>query len=370
MLVPSVVESFEAVPAAAWDALVGDGSPFLEHVFLATLEALGSATPATGWTPRIVLVHDGATLVGAAPAYVKTHSMGEFVYDHGWADAARRAGIPYFPKLIVGVPFTPVTGQRLLVHPDRADVDAIRTAILRGIERAARDCRGVHVLFDTPDEVAFLERHGLFQRVQYQFHWGNDGYRTFDDWLGSFTSDKRNKIRRERKELAGLRIEAITAPSREVLDALHQFHRSTASQFGPWGHVYLSRDVFRRLGEVWGHRLHAVVAWDGAQVVAGSFNVLKGDRLYGRYWGASDTIRFLHFEVCYYKAIEDCIARGVAAFEPGHGGGQKYQRGFVPTITASNHRLADPRIHDALVRYTAQEVEAVREELEALRDRQ
>ena len=179
----------------------------------------------------------------------------------------------------------------------------------------------------------------------------------------TFPSDKRNKIRRERKELRGLRIDAITHPSPTVLDALHAFHRNTASQFGPWGHVYLSSAMFRYLGEAWGDRLHAVVARDGDRMVAGAFNVLKGDRLYGRYWGTDDNVRFLHFEVCYYRAIEDCIARGVGTFEPGHGGGHKYRRGFVPTITYSNHRLADPRLHDAFGRYCAEEAAHVRREL-------
>lgn len=369
----AVRSSLTEVDPAQWDALVGDGSPFLEHAFLDAIVSLGAAAPEHGWTPRIVTVHDGPTLVGAAPAWVKTHSMGEFVYDHGWADAARRARIPYYPKLIVAVPFTPVTGERLLVHPSRSGAarDEVVAELLRGVEQATRGCHGVHVLFDTEAEARALEARGLFTRLQYQFHWNNDGYRTFDDWLGSFPSDKRNKMRRERKELRanGLAIDAVTAPSREILDALHGFHTATASQFGPWGHVYLSREVFRRLGETWGERLHAVVARDGDRIIGGAFNVLKGDRLYGRYWGASDAVRFLHFEVCYYRAIEDCIARGVQVFEPGHGGGQKYRRGFVPTVTRSSHRLADPRLHDALRRYTAEEAAAVEAEAGALTER-
>ena len=352
-----------------WDALVGDGSPFLEHAFLSTLLDTGCASPDTGWTPRIVTVRDpdrGGKLVGAAPAWIKRHSMGEFVYDHGWADAARRAGIQYFPKLIVAVPFTPVTGERLLVARELAS-ETLRAqvieALLAGLREAGRGCHGIHILFDTDAEAELLARRGLFQRLQYQFHWNNDGYRTFEDWVASFPSDKRNKIRRERKELRGLTIEAITSPGREVLDALHEFHTLTAAQFGPWGHVYLSRAAFHRLGEVWGHRLHAVVARDGDRIVAGTFNVLKGDRLYGRYWGADEAVRFLHFEVCYYRAIEDAIERGLATFEPGHGGGHKYRRGFRPTITRSSHRLADPRLHDAFGRYCAEEAAHVRREL-------
>jgi uncharacterized protein len=366
-LTASVTSGLGDVRPEDWDALVGDhGSPFLEHAFLKAILDHGCATPDKGWTPRFVLVHDEANrLVGAAPGWVKTHSMGEFVYDHGWADAARRARYAYFPKLIVAVPFTPVTGERLLVAPG-ADREAVLGVLSAGLERAAEGCHGLHVLFDTEAEADWLAARGLFPRLQYQFHWNNDGYRTFDDWLQSFPSDKRNKIRRERKELRELKVEAVTSPSREVLDALHDFHTLTAAQFGPWGHVYLSRAVFRQLGETWGHRLHAVVARDGQRVLGGAFNVVKGDRLYGRYWGAADTVRFLHFEVCYYRAIEDSIERGLKVFEPGHGGGQKYRRGFVPTITRSNHLLADPRLHAAFERYTAEEAEAVEAEADVL----
>lgn len=364
-LTVSCVGSFRDVRADEWDTLVGQGSPFLEHLFLSALEEFRCAAPATGWTTRLVLVREGERLVGAAPAYVKTHSMGEFVYDHAWADAARRGGLRYYPKLVVGVPFTPVGGQRLLVHPE-ADATTIRNVLLRGLEEAAKDCHGLHVLFDTETESAALAERGAFTRLQYQFHWSNNGYETFEDWLRTFPSDKRNKIRRERKELKGLRIEAHTNPSPAVIDALHLFHQNTASQFGPWGHVYLSRDTFQHLGRVWGDRLHTVVAYDGDRIVAGAFNVLKGDRLYGRYWGTDETVRFLHFEVCYYRAIEDCIARGIGTFEPGHGGGHKYRRGFVPTVTYSNHWLADSRLHDALKRYCAEEAREVRREVAVL----
>lgn len=361
-----ILGSYRSIDPTAWDALVGDGSPFLEHAFLATLEATGAATPASGWTPRPVLVREGERLVGAAPGWVKAHSMGEFVYDHGFADAAERAGIPYYPKLVVAAPFTPTTGTRLLVHRE-ADAKAVRQALVRGLEAATEGCHGIHVLFDTEEEAGWLAERGAFPRLQVQFHWRNEGYRTFDDWLATFPSDKRNKIRRERRSLGGLRIEALTAPPPEVLDDLHRFYVHTARQFGPWGHVYLPRAAFRRLGEVWGHRLHAVVARDGDRVVGGAFNVLKGDRLYGRYWGCDADIRFLHFEVCYYKAVEDCIARGVAAFEPGHGGEHKHSRGFAPTLTYSNHWLADRRLHDALAQYCAREAAAVRSQFRGAR---
>lgn len=346
--------SYARVSAAEWDALVGDGSPFLEHAFLSALETFGAATPATGWTPRPILVRRGGRLVGAAPGWVKTHSLGEFVYDHAWADAARRAGFRYYPKLLVGVPFSPVTGGRLLVAPGPGE-EAVRETLLAGIRAAAEDCFGVHVTFPTEADARWLEARGLFPRLQFQFHWFNQGYRTFDDWLATFPSDKRNKLRRERKELRGLTIAPTDRPTPDELVALHRFWTNTAAQFGPWGNVYLSPEIFVHLGEVWGDRLHAVLARDGGRLVAGTFNVRKGDRLYGRYWGADEGVRFLHFEVCYYQPIEDAIRRGLAAFEPGHGGTHKYRRGFQPTITWSSHALADARLHDGLARHTALE---------------
>ncbi len=361
--------SWSDVDASAWDALVGDGSPFLEHTFLAGLETLGCAAPETGWGPRPVLVRDGdGTLVGGAPAWVKGHSMGEFVYDHGWANAARQAGIPYYPKLIVGVPFTPVTGSRLLVGGANPDPESVRRGLVAGLQAAAKDCHGLHVLFDTEAESAWLSEVGCFQRLQFQFHWLNEGYQTFDDFLARFTSKKRNKIRRERRDLRGLRIERVHAPSAAELSAMHGFYANTCEGFGPWGRVYLSPDLFQYLGDVWGDRLQLVLAYDGDRPVAGAFNVRKGVRLYGRYWGCADEVKFLHFEVCYYQAIEACIEQGLAVFEPGHGGGHKYRRGFVPTLTYSNHWLSDPRLHGGLERHATAEAEHVRREAKALTD--
>lgn len=361
-----ILSGYGAVPAAEWDALVGDDSPFLEHAFLHGLETYACAVPETGWTPCPVIVRDDdGALVAAAPSWIKSHSMGEFVYDHAWADAARRARLPYYPKLIVGVPFTPVTGGRLLVRPG-LDRDLYLGPLLAGLQAALEPCHGLHILFNPESEAEWLLERGAFCRTQYQFHWHNHGYADFADFLGRFRSKQRNKIKRERREANQLRIEAATNPGPELLDAMHRFYSSTCSQFGPWGRVYLSRPFLQYLGRTWGHRLHLVTAWDGDRVVAGAFNVLKGDRLYGRYWGCDAQYRFLHFEVCYYRAIEDSIARGLAAFEPGHGGGHKYRRGFVPQITRSSHWLSDPRLHEALRRHTDHERSWVDEQTEAL----
>ncbi|HHO49529.1 MAG TPA: GNAT family N-acetyltransferase, partial [Deltaproteobacteria bacterium] len=241
----TVHDGYDQIDGTAWDALVGpQGSPFLEHTFLAGLQSLRCAVPETGWGARPITVHsDDGQLVGAAPAWIKGHSMGEFVYDHGWADAARRAGLPYYPKLVVGVPFTPVTGRRLLVHPD-ADRDLVRSGLLRGLQAAAEDCHGLHVLFNPEEEAQWLSERGAFPRIQFQFHWHNEGYSTFEDWLARFPSKKRNKIRRERKDLRGIEVRSLISPDPDRLDAMHRFYSNTCEQFGPWGRVYLSREMF------------------------------------------------------------------------------------------------------------------------------
>ncbi len=327
-----------------------------------TAEESGAAVPAMGWRAQPITVWEGEQLVGGAPAWIKGHSMGEFVYDQGWADAARRAGIPYYPKVIVAPPFSPVTGQRVLARDAGA-----RSAVLAGLDAIGQHAGGIHILFDGETEAEALRADGYFSRCQYQFHWKNAGYRSFDDFLAGFRSDARNKIRRERKSVSGLDFTVEIGPSGETLAALHRFYQHTAAQFGPWGHVYLSEPAFRQLGQRWGHRLHAVVAREGDRIVGGALNVLKGDRLYGRYWGCDDQIPFLHFEVCYYRAIDWCIAHGIAVFEPGHGGEHKYRRGFSPTVTWSSHRLRDPRLHDALERWSAKEAEAIAAQVDALR---
>lgn len=358
--------SYTEIPGDAWDAVLGDGSPFLEHTFLAGLETFGCAVQDTGWVPRPVTVWEDGELVAVAPGWVKLHSMGEFVYDHSWADAAHRAGFEYYPKLVVTAPFSPVTSEKLLVREGR-DVERLRKALVQGLLVAAReDCHGVHVLFDSAEEARVLDGLGGFPRTQFQFWWVNEGYGSFEDFLSRFKSKTRNKIRRERKEANRLRIVATTHPTPDQLRALHGFYRNTCSQFGPWGRVYMSEDFFLHLGETWSHRLHTVLAYDGDEPVAGAFNVVKGDRLYGRHWGAGEDHRFLHFEVCYYRAIEYCIEHGLEVFEPGHGGGHKYKRGFRPTTTYSSHWLLRPELHQGLAHYTAAERDHVAERVEEL----
>ncbi len=356
-----IESSLQDVPPEEWDALVGEGSPFLEHRFLAGLESFDCASPQAGWTPRPVLVYDQDALVAAAPAWVKTHSMGEFVYDHAWADAANRAGFRYYPKLVVAVPFSPVTGSRLLVAPGQ-DVRVRRQQLLAGLDQASSDCHGVHLLFNPEEEANFAQGHGYFSRLQYQFHWENHAYTSFEDWISkAFKSKRRNKIRRERRAVAeAVDIEVVEGPDSDLVDQLYDLYAGHCERFGPWGRAYLSRDFFQYMAESWGHRLHAVVARKGGRVVAGAFNIRKGGRLYGRYWGCAEEINFLHFEVCYYRPIAWAIANGVRIFEPGHGGGHKYRRGFEPTLTFSGHRLHDPRLHAGLEDFSLREALQVR----------
>lgn len=356
-----ILPTWGMVPAAEWDALVGDGSPFLEHAYLSALEDSGSAAPDTGWDPRPVLVRDAdGRLVAGAPAWRKDHSFGEFVYDFGWANAAAQRGIPYYPKVVVGVPFTPVTGPRLLARDPAA-----WQVLFAALRELARSSAGLHVLFPVEQEAAQLVQMGLFPRIQHQYHWRNEGYARWEQFLERFASKDRNKLRRERREVRHLRIESRIGPSPREMDALYAFYASTVDK-SPYGQRHLTADLYARLQRTWGHRLHVVLAWDGDVLVGGALNVVKGDALYGRWWGCLGEQPFLHFEVCYHRGIEWCIANGLRRFEPGHGGEHKYVRGFEPSITWSAHALAHGGLHRALADWSAREAEVVRAEVDAL----
>jgi predicted N-acyltransferase len=357
----TVLTSYTSVDPVEWDTLVAGASPFLEHRFLVTLETTGCAAPEQGWHPRPILVRDDAgRLVAAAPGWLKDHSMGEFVYDHGWANAAHRAGFRYYPKLVIGVPFSPVTGPRLLGDP------AARGKLLDGVAEAAKGAHGVHFLFDTAAEAHALEPLGYFPRLQYQFHWTNEGYSSWEDFAARFPSKQRSELRRERKKVGHLRIDSVVGPDRADIDALYAFYSDTTARHF-YGNKYLTRELFRALGDMWGDRIHAVLVRDGSKTIAGAFNVIGKDRLYGRYWGALAEVPYLHFEVCYHQGIEFAISRGLSVFEPGHGGEHKYRRGFLPTITWSSHQLTDPRLHLPLQEWSRKEAQAVRAEVDELR---
>jgi hypothetical protein len=367
------VELLDGVARVArdeWDALVGDGSPFLEWDWLASLEHAGAVGEGTGWQPQPLVVREAGRLVAACPLYLKQHSEGEFVFDMGWADAAHRAGIPYYPKLLVGVPFTPVTGARFLVAPggDRAHLTRMLAAALREVCRA-NELSGVHVNFCRDDEVASLVDSGYLLRLGVQYHWRNAGYRDFEDYLAAFRSKRRNQIRRERRALAEQEVEIQVLVGDEIgaelVDPIFQLYRSTVEQHY-WGRQYLNRAFFELLIERFRHRLCLVLARQRGELVAGTANILKNDALYGRYWGALRSLRHLHFNVCYYAAIEWAIAHGISRFEPGAGGDYKYLRGFDARPTYSMHFLADPRLAAAVARFLDQEREHAASVIEQL----
>jgi predicted N-acyltransferase len=362
--------SIHDVDAAAWDALLPpDAPPFLEHRFLAALEDSGTLGGDTGWQPALTLLREGDALVGAAPAFVKADSQGEFVFDHAWASFAARLGLRYYPKLLVGVPFTPVTGPRLLVAPGPR-AEALRGALAQSLVEVARSLglSGVHVNFLTEAELPALRGAGFVHRLGVQYHWRRDGATTFDEHLRRFDAKRRNQARRERRAIAeqGIRVETLRGPAlREHAALAFRLYVSTVERFA-WGRQYLQPRTF----ELWFERLADVaelaLARDaGGEVLAGAVNFRKGARLYGRYWGALAEVKHLHFEVCYHHGIESCVREGTDTFEPGAGGEHKLARGFAPTLTHSMHWLAAPVLAGAVERHLEAERAAVRAAVEA-----
>jgi predicted N-acyltransferase len=347
------------VPAAEWNALVGAGSPFLEWEWLASLEDAGCVGPETGWAPRPLLLREAGRLVAACPLYLKGHSEGEFVFDWGWADAAERAGIAYYPKLLVGVPFTPVAGARLLTAPGEDRPLRVRQLAAALAELCAGNrLSGAHVNFCGEDERDALAEAGFLPRLGFQYHWRNAGFARFDDWLAALRSKRRNQVRREQRALEeqGLAIERLVGDA--IPDALirpmFEIYLTTI-RGNPWGRQYLNARFFELLAERFRSRLCFVVARAGRELVAGTLNVQKGDALYGRYWGALRPLRHLHFNVCYYAGIAHCIEHGLARFEPGAGGEYKQLRGFDATPTWSCHWLSDLRLRRAVERFLERE---------------
>ncbi len=351
--------TLDSIEPAAWDELVGAGSPFLEWNWLTSLEESGCVTPENGWLPQHLTLWDGERLIGACPLYVKGHSQGEFVFDHGWADAAMRAGISYYPKLLVAVPFTPATGARLLAHP-RNDRRAVVRSLGDALKRICTDqgFSSVHVNFCLPDEVEILGNLGFERRTAFQFQWTNPGWRTFDDYLAAFRSKRRIQIKREQRELktqdVEISIHAGDAIPDDLFPVMFRLYRSTIDKLY-WGRQYLNLELFELLRRRWKHRLCFILARRRGEVIAGALGVQKNDVLYGRYWGAFTPLRHLHFNVCYYAPIEYCLAAGISRFEPGAGGEFKHLRGFDARPTDSMHFVAEPRLARAIRQYLAAE---------------
>jgi uncharacterized protein len=351
-----------------WNTCAGSDNPFVSHAFLSALEDSGSTGPRTGWLPQhAVLRSDGGRIVAIAPMYAKTHSYGEYVFDHGWAHAYERAGGNYYPKLQVGVPFSPVPGPRLLCRPD-AGVSA--ATLGAGLAQVCRELKlsSVHVTFCTEAEWQELGETGWLQRIGMQFHWENAGYAGFDDFLGALSSRKRKTLRRERRDAnaVGLVFRALTGPeiTEKHWDSFYRFYRSTVDR--KWGSAYLTRRFFPLLGDKLGEKVVLMLAEHDGEPVAGALNVAGTDTLYGRNWGCRGEWPFLHFELCYYRAIDWAIAHGLKRVEAGAQGRHKIQRGYMPRETYSAHWIPHRGLRRAVAAFLDEERPAIRAEIAAL----
>ncbi len=363
-----VLTSVDAVTAEAWDGLLGpEPLPFVRHAWVHAMESSGSASKRTGWEPQHLTIWEGDRLVAAAPAYRKHHSMGEYVYDFSWAEAARSMGISYYPKLLLGVPLSPMTAPRLLVAPG-PDRKTLQNLLLDAAREVARetDCSGVHLIFPPPDELELAEAAGLERRLTVQFHWKNPGYKTYDDYLSRFTSKRRNQLRRERAAAAQQGIVLTTRRGADLnvkrADLAYRFYEATSTK-NAWGQLQLNRAFFRQVFEAMPDHVELVEAVRDGEVIAGAFNVLGGDTLFGRYWGCFEEVPFLHFHVCLYHSIDDCIQRGIRTFQPGAGGEHKIARGFEPTAVFSAHEIFDRRLDKAVRDFVRRERVALEQEL-------
>jgi len=357
------------IAAAEWDACAGSANPFVSHAFLSALEDSGSATEDRGWLPQHAALRDAdGRLLGCAPMYAKAHSQGEYVFDHGWADAIERAGGHYYPKLQIAVPFSPVPGPRLLMRPGCGVPPA---ALAQGIAEACGQvgCSSAHVTFCEEAEWGALGEAGWLRRMGTQFHWTNDGYASFEDFLGALASRKRKALRRERRDAqgAGLVLRALRGAeiSEKHWAAFHRFYKSTTDK--KWGRsAYLTRQFWPLLGERLGDRVVLMVAERDGEPVAGALNLVGEDALYGRNWGAVVDVPFLHFELCYYMAMDFAIAHGIKRVEAGAQGEHKIQRGYLPVPTYSAHWIEHGGLRRAVSDFLERERPAMLREMEAL----
>ncbi len=348
-----MLESITDAPRPQWNALlVPADAPVLRWEWIHAMEASGSASTERGWEPAHFTLWRGQTLVAAAPAYRKHHSMGEYVYDFGWANAAQQFGVNYYPKLLVGLPLSPLTARRFLVAAGE-DEPKLRRALLTAMTQWAQDegCSSLHVLFPPEAEALTLEAAGFMRRSTMQYHWQNPGYRTYDDYLSRFDSKRRNQFKRERSAAATQGITLRTVRSAELTlkhaELAWRFYEATASRHA-WGPIQLTRDFFHRAFADMPDAIELVVAEHKNEVIAGAFNLHTPQRLYGRYWGCFQEHPFLHFHVCLYHSVDDAIARGLQVFEPGAGGEHKISRGFEPTEIHSVHKIFHPGLERAV----------------------
>jgi predicted N-acyltransferase len=360
-----LAEGVRSIQAADWDACAGTGNPFIGHAFLSALEESGSVGGRSGWQAIPVAVEDDAGRpLAIAPAYAKAHSQGEYVFDHGWADAWTRAGGDYYPKLQIASPFSPVPGPRLLLR-DPAHAPALLGALEAVVDR--HGLSSAHATFVEAEQLPLFEAAGWLIRQGTQFHWANRGYATFDDFLGELASRKRKGIRKERAAaVEGLTIRHLTGDAIEPRhwDAFWHFYQDTGAR--KWGQPYLTRPFFPLLGKALGERVLLILAERDGVPIAGALNLIGDDALYGRYWGATEEVPFLHFELCYYQAIDAAIARGLSRVEAGAQGEHKLARGYEPVPTFSAHYLPDPNFRRAVADFLVREQAGVTAEAEYL----
>ena len=361
-IIAKIASGVSGLNGFAWDRLT-EGDPFLRHAFLSALEDSGSVGPGTGWTPAPILVEDSEDhLIAAAPAYLKTHSQGEYVFDHGWAEAWERAGGQYYPKLQVSVPFTPVPGPRLLGSRPQQLLSAIEAVTTQ------HDMSSAHITFLDELGVAECERRNWLIRHGVQYHWFNRGFSSFDDFLGTLKHSRRKTIRKERRDaIQGL--DVLTLRASEIgaadWDAMWAFYQDTGSR--KWGRPYLTREFFDLVGERMGEAVLLFLALRDGRPVAGALNFVGADTLYGRYWGCTEEVPFLHFELCYYRAVEWAIDHGLQSVQAGAQGEHKVARGYEPVITKSAHFIPNRSFRDAVAQFLEAEREGVAAEVEWLR---
>jgi len=358
-IVARIARGVADLPAGQWNALAGTRDPFLSHAFMTLLEQSNSVGEASGWTPLPIMVEREGRVTAAAPAYLKSHSQGEYVFDHGWADAWERAGGAYYPKLQVAVPFTPCVGARLLGQDRNALLAALETVTVQNVLSSA------HITFLTDDEAKAAEARGWLRRDGLQFHWFNRGYSTFDEFLGALSSRKRKSIRKERAAaVEGLEIVTLRGEEIEPVhwEAMWNFYQHTGAR--KWGRPYLTRAWFDGAGAAMGEAALMFLALEGGRPIAGALNFIGEDTLYGRYWGAVEERPFLHFELSYYRAIDWVIEQRLKTIQAGAQGEHKLARGYEPVVTPSVHFLPDTGFRRAVAHFLVQEREAIRLELE------
>ena len=365
----TVHKAIAEISAADWDACAGGINPTLSHTFLQAMEESGSATGRSGWAPQhLSLSDDAGRIVGVVPLYLKSHSYGEYVFDYGWADAYERAGGRYYPKALAAVPFTPVPGPRLLVRPGASP--ETKSTLIAGLAEFTRQ-RGIsslHINFPEDGDAEALFAAGFLKRMGQQFHWTNDGYKDFADYLAALNSRKRKAVNKERREALqpGLEIEVLTGADLQPRhwDAFYRFYLATSDR--KWGSAYLNRKFFALIGERMADKIVLVMARNAKEYVAGAFNILGTETIYGRNWGSYGDYKMLHFECCYYRAIEFAIDHGLKRVEAGAQGPHKLQRGYLPVPTYSAHYIPDPSFRRAVAQFLAREREMVEHKIEEL----